>query len=637
MLDVFFNGMTERKVKYLKITRIVFIEMDNSRKKTNKGRDMKPLALIFALLLTLTLNAQTFQSKYLENPDNVYGYMDSTAGFWLSAWDATYGGFFTDVSRNGTPTGTTKWTITQSRNAYGMTRAFMLTGDTTYLDYARAALQFMYDHCWDNTNGGWYQRVSRTGTPISPGSNKSAFDQHYALLGIAAFYEATRDSLAWHWLQKGYNDLELHLWDSRPDYFGYYDYGSFNWGIRSGKSFNATVDAVTTHLLTLYLTTRDPRYLERMREVADNMLNRLIASMGSQAIGFAEGYNSNWQIDAGNTMTIMGHVLKTGWCLARLQQIDPHPDYLDGARTTVDHVLAMGYDHEYGGPYKDYNRITGQMLMWGIPDTAKAWWQMEQAITAGLQLYHLTGEGQYLQAADESLDFFMKYFVDHQYGEVYENRARDGSFISQWGSTKGGSGKAAYHSTETGYYTYLYGHLLVHVNPATLYYRFDPADSLRSFAMTPLAIADSALVIQSVALDGQPYNDFDAAQRVIYLPPGVGGMLAVTYAPAQPLGIAGAADVLPQSIELAQNYPNPFNPSTTIAYRLQKAADVQLAIYTSAGERVTVLVAGPQAAGSYRVQWNGRDSHGESVASGIYFYRLTAGKENAMRKMVLLK
>ena len=94
---------------------------------------------------------------------------------------------------------------------------------------------------------------------------------------------------------------------------------------------------------------------------------------------------------------------------------------------------------------------------------------------------------------------------------------------------------------------------------------------------------------------------------------------------------------LPQNAVLYQNYPNPFNPSTTIAYRLQKAADVQLAIYTSAGERVTVLVAGPQAAGSYRVQWNGRDSRGESVASGIYFYRLTAGKENAMRKMVLLK
>jgi mannose/cellobiose epimerase-like protein (N-acyl-D-glucosamine 2-epimerase family) len=598
---------------------------------------MKMLAIILALVLSFSVTAQTFQSKYLENPNNIYGYMDSTAGFWLSAWDAAYGGFFTDVSRNGTPTGSTKWTITQSRNAYGMARAFMLTGDSTYLNLARATLQFMYDHCWDNANGGWYQQVSRTGTPISPGSNKSTFDQHYALLGIAAFYEATRDSLAWHWLQKGYNDLELHLWDSRPDYFGYYDYGSFNWGIRSGKSFNATVDAMTTHLLTLYLSTRDPRYLERMKDVADNMLNHLIASMSSQAIGFAEGYNSNWQIDASNIMTIMGHVLKTGWCLARLQQLDPHAEYLEGARTTVDHVLTMGYDHQYGGPYKDYNRVTGEMLMWGIPDTAKAWWQMEQAVTAGLQLYHLTGNMQYLQIADETLDFFMKYFVDHQYGEVYENRARNGGFISQWGSTKGSSGKAAYHSTETGYYAYLYGHLLVHGNPATLYYAFAPADSLRSFYLTPLAIADSALEIQSVALNGQPYNDFDAVDRLIYLPPGVGGRLAVTFATTPPLGVAGAADLVPQSIELAQNYPNPFNPSTTITYSLKKAADVRLIIYNSTGERIAVLAAGLHAAGSYRVQWDGRDSRGDRTASGIYFYRLTTGAQSIIRKMVLLK
>ncbi|MEZ4765704.1 MAG: hypothetical protein R3C26_21725 [Calditrichia bacterium] len=43
------------------------------------------------------------------------GYMDSTAGFWLDAWDDTYGGFYTDVNRTGTPTGTTKWTISRNR------------------------------------------------------------------------------------------------------------------------------------------------------------------------------------------------------------------------------------------------------------------------------------------------------------------------------------------------------------------------------------------------------------------------------------------------------------------------------------------------------------------------------------------
>ena len=56
----------------------------------------------------------------------------------------------------------------------------------------------------------------------------------------------------------------------------------------------------------------------------------------------------------------------------------------------------------------------GEMLMWGQADTAKAWWQMEQAVTAGLMMYNITGESQYLQMADETLKFFMTYFVDHR-------------------------------------------------------------------------------------------------------------------------------------------------------------------------------------------------------------------------------
>jgi hypothetical protein len=57
--------------------------------------------------------------------------------------------------------------------------------------------------------------------------------------------------------------------------------------------------------------------------------------------------------------------------------------YLAAAEKLAQHVLAKGYDHQYGGPYKDYNRTTGQMLMWGIADTAKAWWQMSRRSSTG--------------------------------------------------------------------------------------------------------------------------------------------------------------------------------------------------------------------------------------------------------------
>jgi len=93
------------------------------------------------------------------------------------------------------------------------------------------------------------------------------------------------------------------------------------------------------------------------------------------------------------------------------------------------------------------------------------------------------------------------------------------------------------------------------------------------------------------------------------------------------------------SDRLAQNYPNPFNPSTVIEYSIKEPSHVRLAVYDVSGRLVRVLVDGDQrAAGSgYRAVWDGTGAHGEPVASGVYFYRLTTERFTRTRKMVLLK
>ncbi len=88
---------------------------------------------------------------------------------------------------------------------------------------------------------------------------------------------------------------------------------------------------------------------------------------------------------------------------------------------------------------------------------------------------------------------------------------------------------------------------------------------------------------------------------------------------------------------LAQNYPNPFNPTTTIEFNLPQAHNVELAIYDPAGKRVRTLVNEFTAAGNHTATWNGFDNNGSRVASGVYFYRLTAGKTTISKQMVMLK
>ena len=102
------------------------------------------------------------------------------------------------------------------------------------------------------------------------------------------------------------------------------------------------------------------------------------------------------------------------------------------------------------------------------------------------------------------------------------------------------------------------------------------------------------------------------------------------------------AALTPKETALLHNYPNPFNPETWIPYQLSKDADVTLHIYAVNGQMVRRLSLGHQAAGMYQnrsraAYWDGRNEFGEPVASGIYFYTLTAGDFTATRKMLVRK
>ena len=99
---------------------------------------------------------------------------------------------------------------------------------------------------------------------------------------------------------------------------------------------------------------------------------------------------------------------------------------------------------------------------------------------------------------------------------------------------------------------------------------------------------------------------------------------------------------IPIETELLHNYPNPFNPETWIPYRLAEDAFVTLTIYDLNGHVVRTLDVGHQIASTYEgrskaIHWDGRNGLGEGVASGVYFYHLSAGDYSATRKMVILK
>jgi hypothetical protein len=94
---------------------------------------------------------------------------------------------------------------------------------------------------------------------------------------------------------------------------------------------------------------------------------------------------------------------------------------------------------------------------------------------------------------------------------------------------------------------------------------------------------------------------------------------------------------VPEQFTLYQNIPNPFNPVTTILFDVPRRTMANLAVYDVQGRLVRVLVDGPVDAGQKSVSWDGRNSRGTAVASGIYFYRLATPEFGEARKMILLR
>ncbi len=94
---------------------------------------------------------------------------------------------------------------------------------------------------------------------------------------------------------------------------------------------------------------------------------------------------------------------------------------------------------------------------------------------------------------------------------------------------------------------------------------------------------------------------------------------------------------IPNSFELSQNYPNPFNPTTTINYAVPKSQKVDISVFNVLGQKVVTLYRGVRNPGNYSVVWNGKNSNGINVPSGVYYYNIHGTESSLTKKMILLK
>jgi mannose/cellobiose epimerase-like protein (N-acyl-D-glucosamine 2-epimerase family) len=498
------------------------------------------ISFLSLLYSTYCVGQYVVKSENILNPDLNIDYVTKNLDFWIkNAYDPTYGGFFSKVDRDGTILNQNqKSLISQTRHGYGFTRAFMLTGDEMYLDYAKSALDFLYNHGWDTTNDGWYCFAKRDGSVDynriwNPNTYKWGFQQHYALVGIIANYEATHDANAKSWMDKGLASLNNHMWDARSGYEGYYETTNLDWSNKTGKGFTSTVDAITTNAELIYLITQNSFYKNRLMLLSDNIVNRFVPTMDDARVKvlYPETYNTNWVPDYSSTSSSIGHFLKTAWCLGRAYLCDTTKSIYKNAAIKIlneswnyqDGVNSI-WDHVNGGPFNGLDFSTGAFTNGG---DNKDYWTLEQGFTGPMINYYITKNPIYLQMADESLDFFMKHQVDSIYGEIFSELDPAGTTIRS--GLKGDDYKACYHSTELGYYAYLYSNLYYLHQPASLYYKFVATTTNQDIKLTPIPMEEGLLRIKSVTLDGVDFTTFNPVTRTLNIAANQGGKFKVTY------------------------------------------------------------------------------------------------------------
>ncbi|AZQ65420.1 T9SS type A sorting domain-containing protein [Flammeovirga pectinis] len=539
----------------------------------------KTILIFCALLVWKTTNVYAqYQTKstFLNDPTEATKFVKGVADFLRTTKDEK-GGYYSFVEADGSikKEQMESWTggynlksfCSQTRVAYTFARAFMLTGDTTYLKDAEHALDFLYEKGWDEEYDGWYFTYNvdadkSFGPPWNENS-KWTFQQEYAILGIIAMVDVlggiASENRHTEWLDKSMVSLYEHVWDSHSTNFGYYENASRRWGNKYGKGFTGTIDGINTHAALLALMTNEEQHNLRYQQLADISRDKLAGNMDAEGvkIGFPENFHSDWSINQDNTGASVGHMLKTAWCLGRAAVYFDDRSYRTAAEEIIDHVYTSNlYDKNNGAPYEWANWKTGV-----VTDRNKCHWVVEQGFTGPMIASFITNDKdkkeRYLQMADESLYFFEQNMIS-SIGLSHEYVTPGGNPID---GLKANMFKSGFHDAELGFFAYLYGQAYLTASKFSLYYYLTPSED-KVFTLMPLAYPNSQLKISNVELDGKQYANFNGEQNEVSVLANRGGVFKVEFTPTPLTSVLTTAAI--SKNEKIKVFPTLFSDKITI-------------------------------------------------------------------------
>jgi len=484
-----------------------------------------------------------------EKPDWWIRQIDELGAFYIKAQFGTgpidYRNYRTKLSLAGLKTEEFRQeTDTISRLVYGFATAYMLTGREVYLEGAEKGTEYLREHMrfYDIDEGivYWYHGIDVSGDTEEKifasefGDDYyaiPAYEQIYALAGPVQTYRVTGDPRIYQdaemtctLFQKFFRDTQNGGYFSHVDPITLDPRSESLGQNRAKKNWNSVGDHAPAYLINLVLATGEKRFEDFLIETAETIEARFPDYENSPFVleKFLEDWSPDitwgWQQNRG----VIGHNLKIAWNLMRIQNLRENPKYVALAERIAELMPEAGGDQQRGGWYDVVERLVapGERFHRFAWHDRKAWWQQEQGILAYLILAGMLGKPEYLRLARESSAFYSAFFLDHEDGAIYFNVLANGTpYLLGNERFKGSHSMSGYHSFELCYLATVYGNLLIHKKPLTLYFKPRPNGFPdRLLRVAPDLLPPGSVRLAECYLDDKPYPHFDAESCTVTLP-----------------------------------------------------------------------------------------------------------------------
>lgn len=429
--------------------------------------------------------------------------------------DMKYGGLYTTLSRQWEPIPPwEKLPPMISRHAYGFCAAYLLSGESRYLEAARECVDFLLEHAWDKEYGGWFTTLDRAGKPLD--TDKPIATQLYTNVGLTMYYFTTGDARALSYVEKSVEIQRTHGHDA--EYGGYYETLNRDLSAKAtGKNKHAHYGYVSSLLLNLWMATRSPKVLEWERHLTDLTLERMRDPEEGWIDGYLVWFDRQWRriplVMEGREVSYIGGQLTAALSLLRLYHQTGDGRYLEQGRALGDKLNCSAWNPERWEWIELVERVHPYRPASSVN---VSWWLQIYGCFLQLQLFRVTQDESCMERFVKGQTFWDRHFVDREHGGVFATVSRDGTVVGDGRKAEGW--RASYHEMEHALLNYLYLNTYVNKRPAVLHFKLDGGDQPRKHYVS--LVDDPSVQVGGVRIDGKPWENFDAAERSVTLPAG---------------------------------------------------------------------------------------------------------------------